>query len=681
MSPNMLGPDLNGKAVNESQYRGMIGPLMNLTASIPNIQFSTALCKTSSKHKESHLISVENFHAKTLVNSKVFFSTPTGGIYGEVGVNTFRNAIGAHYLPHSSEYVAPLSIDIVRPWFKTIRYGEVELPKGLSKRVLFLLDGDKLVAFKSPKPSSNVERVPQGIKPEAKPGHKKHSTSSKQPFVSSKEATKGVTSEARANPQLSSATSTVEVDLGNSAPSDFVPQQQDQTTSVSEGLETVLTQPITRKGVNSFARQIEEETSNTIKLEDLAKLVSHVQPSFKDLDSPEDDPVIIVADSDEDEYKLELEKNKLKAEAALLKAQPSFPNVQQLKELLVKSLKTEFSNILSAHAFSSSLTTELKDLPSKFDELTEEVKRLKKQVHELEIELPRDLKEIPTKLEDFTKTVTSHTSQVLDSASSKAGDQSVPLAGQANTRLAEEEKDANQATISHLFQRRTEKNAEDNPYKGKKVLSLKEAEKESTDSDSDDETHVTGSMKLEEDAKVEAAKQEGGVRKAELVDLLCPKVVKKYYNDKLQYDKYSDKMLNRKAISRITNCDVLTRKGTRMDYIHTTELELCINLDIPPSKQLPLNKLNDLAIKKRKHADDIHDYFKANKRLKLAVQYKDHLPSTVLNEPVLEIFFRRHQVPGLDDHAKTFSSLLLAEIDNRNLNPLKQMRVIEQLRQ
>ncbi|GJR04080.1 hypothetical protein Tco_0527064 [Tanacetum coccineum] len=36
-------PDLNGKAVNESQYRGMIGSLMNLTASRPDIQFSTNL--------------------------------------------------------------------------------------------------------------------------------------------------------------------------------------------------------------------------------------------------------------------------------------------------------------------------------------------------------------------------------------------------------------------------------------------------------------------------------------------------------------------------------------------------------------------------------------------------------------------------------------------------------------
>ncbi|GJU32096.1 retrotransposon protein, putative, ty1-copia subclass [Tanacetum coccineum] len=47
---------------------------------------------------------------------------------------------------------------------------------------------------------------------------------------------------------------------------------------------------------------------------------------------------------------------------------------------------------------------------------------------------------------------------------------------------------------------------------------------------------------------------------------------------------------------------------------------------------------------------------------------------------VQEIFFRLHQGPGLDDHARTFSSLLLAEVDKRNLNPLKQMRIIEQLR-
>ncbi|GKD34610.1 hypothetical protein Tco_1250119, partial [Tanacetum coccineum] len=57
------------------------------------------------------------YSAKALEDSKVSFSIPTGGIYGEVGLNTFKNTIGAHNLPHSSEYVAPPSINVVRKWF------------------------------------------------------------------------------------------------------------------------------------------------------------------------------------------------------------------------------------------------------------------------------------------------------------------------------------------------------------------------------------------------------------------------------------------------------------------------------------------------------------------------------------------------------------------------------------
>ncbi|GJR37789.1 hypothetical protein Tco_1213473 [Tanacetum coccineum] len=262
--------------------------------------------------------------------------------------------------------------------------------------------------------------------------------------------------------------------------------------------------------------------------------------------------------------------------------------------------------------------------------------------------------------------------------------------------------------------------------KGKKAMSSMDAEEESTESDSDNETtHVPGSTvesskkkelkrfkfvtkdgehvhltkeqisaqkKIEEDVKAEAARREGEIKKKELIDLLGPEVVNKYYNDKLQYDRYCDKMLNKRAKSRITNCNILTRKGPitlkvyreddtseiitefkasdlhlgewrkvvtscpnkkgkwwtsiykqiqeRMDYLRTTEAELGIDLDRPLT----------------------------NKRLNSSVQYKDHPAGTVLNEPVL----------GLDDHARTFSSLLLAKIDKRNLNPLKQMRVIEQ---
>ncbi|GJT43035.1 hypothetical protein Tco_0951750 [Tanacetum coccineum] len=356
-----------------------------------------------------------------------------------------------------------------------------------------------------------------------------------------------------------------------------------------------------------------------------------------------------------------------------------FPNVRQLNELLVKYLQTEFLKILSAHDFSNSLPTKLEKLSSKFNELTKEVKGLKKQVHELEIKLPGDLKEIPTKLEDFTKTVTSLTSQVAELktlqwelpveflsvptqiktaiASNKTKDAIVPLAGSSQPEGEHIKKD-----------------------KGKKAISLEEAEKESTNSGSDDdETHFTGSMvesfrinkvkkfdfvteggkhihlteeeinqqkKIEEDAKAKAAKRESEVRKEEMVNLLGPEEIQK-----------------------------------KMDYIHATEAELGNELDIPLSEHDPLNKLNDLANKKRKHVDDIYDYFRASKRLKSSVQNEDHPTSIVLNEPVLEIFFRRHQGPGLNDHARTFSSLLLAEIDKRNLNPLKQMRTIEQLRQ
>nr|GEU70586.1 hypothetical protein [Tanacetum cinerariifolium] len=174
-------------------------------------------------------------------------------------------------------------------------------------------------------------------------------------------------------------------------------------------------------------------------------------------------------------------------------------------------------------------------------------------------------------------------------------------------------------------------------------MSSEETEKESTNND--DETHVTGSMvessitkklkmfdfitedgkhihlteeqinqqkKIEEEVKTKAAKHKGEVTKAELVDLLGPKC-------DLHLGEW------RKVVKA---CPNRTRKGwktiygqiqTRMDYLHTTEAELGINLDIPLSEQGPLEKLNDLANKKRKHADDIHDNFKANKRLKSSI--------------------------------------------------------------
>ncbi|GJT11576.1 hypothetical protein Tco_0858618 [Tanacetum coccineum] len=58
--PNNLGLDLNGKDINETRCRGMIGSLMYLTASRPDIRFSTCLCaRYQANPKESHLIAVK----------------------------------------------------------------------------------------------------------------------------------------------------------------------------------------------------------------------------------------------------------------------------------------------------------------------------------------------------------------------------------------------------------------------------------------------------------------------------------------------------------------------------------------------------------------------------------------------------------------------------------------------
>ncbi|GJR63022.1 hypothetical protein Tco_1505184 [Tanacetum coccineum] len=72
---------------------------------------------------------------QVLPNSKIWVSTPTGEVRGKIGITTFKNALRVQYLPHSSKYVSPPSLTIVRPWFATIRYnGEIEAKGNLKKK-------------------------------------------------------------------------------------------------------------------------------------------------------------------------------------------------------------------------------------------------------------------------------------------------------------------------------------------------------------------------------------------------------------------------------------------------------------------------------------------------------------------------------------------------------------------
>ena len=55
-----LDADKSGKAVDQKMYRGMIGSLLYLTISRPDIQFSVCLCVYFQANlKESHLIVVK----------------------------------------------------------------------------------------------------------------------------------------------------------------------------------------------------------------------------------------------------------------------------------------------------------------------------------------------------------------------------------------------------------------------------------------------------------------------------------------------------------------------------------------------------------------------------------------------------------------------------------------------
>ncbi|GJT92070.1 putative reverse transcriptase domain-containing protein [Tanacetum coccineum] len=552
-------------------------------------------------------------------------------------LTSFRNAIRANYLVHSKDYAQTPSIDEIREWFPSIggKTGGFDQISNKDATILYCLanginiDFEKLIwddiisKLKKknkekviPYPrflslllelrmegygSDNVTSIPTQIfsvnnlilkkgQPEGPPFTTHMLAMCNVDVPVDKQATGGptflgVTSEEGAYPQLSSGTD----------PNVLA----DKTNYVSEGLEIVLTTPKTGKGASTIAKQLEEvnfediEVFKKIKLEDLSKLVQNAQADFMDLDSTEDDPIIMVDESEGDDE--EDKDEEVHATSNVQTEDTSSPKPPSPRLKL------------------SSLPTKLKELPSKFNELTKEVRGLKKHVHKLEIELPWDLKDIPTKLEEFTKTITSLTSQIADlktlqwelptefvsvptqaiaSAFKKNEDTSVPSAGQAGTQLVEGEKNTNQATISYppksFSQTKGEHIKKD---KGKKAMSLKDAKEESSDNKYDDTTNLTSfrvkslrmkkfdfvnedgdhvhlteepikeQKRIKEYTKAEATKHEVEIRKEELVDLLSPDVVSKYYKDKLQYDRYCDKMLNKRAKSKITNYDVLTRKG------------------------------------------------------------------------------------------------------------------------
>ena len=84
MSPNVnLIVDLLGKSVDSSLYRSMIGSLLYLTASRPNISYSVEVCaRYQANPRESHMIALKRIikYFKTIADFGVWYSKDTNDV-------------------------------------------------------------------------------------------------------------------------------------------------------------------------------------------------------------------------------------------------------------------------------------------------------------------------------------------------------------------------------------------------------------------------------------------------------------------------------------------------------------------------------------------------------------------------------------------------------------------------
>nr|GEU54913.1 reverse transcriptase domain-containing protein [Tanacetum cinerariifolium] len=618
------------------------------------------------------------YTAKTQKNSKVWFSTPTRGIFGEVRLTTFRNAIRENYLSHSSDYVALPSIDIVRNWFATIGYSrEIEakgtlgkgfLPYRWSKlntksrekvipypMFLSLLLQHKMGGYENDEVTLNPTQVfsahnwalkknqPEGspfpkhmldiCKADALVAFKALKHSSKYKKKSKIETTKGASS---TKGGTGSKTGHSMKEIHSSLAMDSNPIQPSAFTSV----------------VAELHKEAQQATGGLTSLEVASKEGADPQLSS--------------------------------GMSASIHTKPIYSAY-----IIIHSESASEHNVLaSSKDGTDSGLSAPKDLISKPKATIKTLDAL--------ISL---LFKVTEALDMFA--------QVVEQVSHKGGVIRVFLQ-QAKLALTlfKGEKNTKQATSTQLFKQRTKRDAEkanlnqqpkptttpkttknppiitfttsqcqspfiSSPLKSspqpkeeliKKAMSSKDAEEEGTKSESDD-TNLTGS-RVESSKKRKLKKFDFVIEKGEHVHLTEEQIKEQRKIEEL-------------AKANLAKQEVELGKEELIDLL----AELEIDFSKPFSEQDPLDKLNDLALKNRKYVDDIHDYFRSTKKFKSSVQYEDHPAGTVLNEPCPGMIMfnsvqRLHQGLGIDDYVRTFSFLLLAEVDKRNLDPLKQMMAI-----
>nr|GEW35626.1 retrovirus-related Pol polyprotein from transposon TNT 1-94 [Tanacetum cinerariifolium] len=566
-----------------------------------------------------------------------------GRVRGEIGITTFRNALKAHYLPHSTMYVPLPSIttmdyakiiwyDLIHKLNKKTKEKSIPFPRFLSLLLehmspkyenkeltinptqvfsvhnLTLKPKPKERPFtdhmkaicnlvvpvdsKAPKPSSHTKKAPQGKKPGATTGLRSK-RSSKHTSGSKTEASKSQTGQSKIETQSSSAKekslsrpshptpmvgkmhkdaqqaaggltslgatrhdvsadSIAEANHGPSTPNGSIPPQQgmdegtkstsydhiftgsnpnvlvDKTKSVGDGLKTVRTESGASKELGA------DEISKKIKLKDLENLLKDTRSTFFTPDSPPDEPINV---SDEIPHP----PSPILAQIHELMA--------QLTTLLVTFLKPELAKLFASHDLATCLPSELKELPSKVTKLSKEIKELKQHDKDMKLELHGDLKEIPSKVETFTSTISSLLSHI------------------AKLKNIQWELPAEIPDLPHLISLIQETL--------KTLDSLLGLLNKVTNTLNRFATMVENALKATTvnvllAGKAIASPANGGWKntkdadtnlKNEQVNLLGIDVVTQYYNKKVLYERYYEKIKKRRQSSKIINCDVLAKKG------------------------------------------------------------------------------------------------------------------------
>nr|GEZ04068.1 retrovirus-related Pol polyprotein from transposon TNT 1-94 [Tanacetum cinerariifolium] len=231
--------------------------------------------------------------------------------------------------------------------------------------------------------------------------------------------------------------------------------------------------------------------------------------------------------------------------------------------------------------------------------------------------------------------------------------------GYADTHPAEWEKNTRQATITQLFKQRTKKDAEKANLKTQQMPTTTTITSPIIPTTTQLQSPflpkiIKEQKRIKESIKADMAKKEEVVGKEELIDLLGIDIVtevdhahltkeiikeQKRIKESIKADMAKkeevvgkEELIDLLGIDIVTEvmqaCPKRTRAGwttiyeqiqTRMENLHKTEQELRFDFNKPLGEQDPLEKLSDLARKKRKHADDIHDYFRSTKRYKSSV--------------------------------------------------------------